>query len=377
MSDHSRIEWTEATWNPVTGCSKVSQGCKNCYALREWPRLAAPRPKPNIYTGRAFTDVRCHPERLDQPLRWTKPRRVFVNSMSDLFHEDIPDAFIDRVFAVMALTPRHTYQVLTKRPERMRDYLSGGTIDTHGMRSSYRRDSIIVDTIRWDQANERLPGHGLDGAPWPLENVWLGVSVEDQTTADERIPLLLQTPAAVRWISAEPCIGPIDLTSIPIPPDALFPAYGTSHTFRFNALHSDDETHMHSPPHFINWVVVGGESGPNARPMHPEWARSLRDQCQAAGVPYFFKQWGEWKPQVDYYDHEHTDRDEWCDVACEDPRVRLITRDGHDWVVGVPGNGRHDGQPPAGTWVIERTGKKAAGRELDGRTWEEYPTCPA
>src|SRR3990167_10301118 len=118
MSDGSKIEWTEATWNPITGCNKVSQGCKHCYAERAWPRLAAPRAKPNLYTGRDFTDVKCHPEKLDIPLRWTKPRRIFVNSMSDLFHEDVPDDFIDRVFAVAALTPWHTYLVLTKRIER-------------------------------------------------------------------------------------------------------------------------------------------------------------------------------------------------------------------------------------------------------------------
>lgn len=344
MSDKSRIEWTEATWNCVTGCSKVSQGCKNCYALRDWPRLAAPRPKPNIYTGRAFTDVHCHPERLDQPLRWRKPRRVFVNSMSDIFHEDIPDDFIQAVFSTMARCPQHTFQVLTKRPERM-EYL----LTTWGNQGLTLRE-----------------GRGV-----VLPNVWLGVSVEDQDTANERIPLLLQTPAAVRWISAEPLLGPVLLTTIHCLSGWLDVLNGWRDIKR---AHRDSEQWIENR---IDWVVVGGESGPNARPMHPDWARWLRNQCQAAGVPFFFKQWGEWKPQVEYYDDEHPDRDEWCDIACEDPRVRLITHAGHDWAVGVPGKGRHDGQPPEGTWIIERTGKKTAGRELDGRTWEEYPTCPA
>src|SRR3972149_1543422 len=180
MSDGSKIEWTEATWNPVTGCTKVSQGCKHCYAERDWPRLAAPRAKPNIYTGREFTDVKCHPEKLDIPLRWTKPRRIFVNSMSDLFHEDVPFSFVDDVFTRIAFARQHIYQILTKRPERMLKY--------------FETKRLINSVI----------------GEWPWKHVWLGVSCEDQATADERIPLLLQTPAAVRWISAEPLLGPIE-----------------------------------------------------------------------------------------------------------------------------------------------------------------------
>lgn len=165
MSDKTGIAWTNATWNPVTGCTKVSQGCKYCYAEREWGRLSA-NPKATTYHGRAFTDVACHPERLDQPLRWKKPRMIFVNSMSDLFHEDVPDAFIDKVFAVMALAEKHTFQVLTKRPERMREYLHHpDRYDLIGMTAM-----PLVDTGSF----------GL--LEWPLPNVWLGVSVEDQAT---------------------------------------------------------------------------------------------------------------------------------------------------------------------------------------------------
>lgn len=324
MSDKSRIEWTDATWNPVTGCSKVSQGCKNCYALRDWSRLAAPRPKPNIYTGRAFTDVRCHPERLDQPLRWTKPRRVFVNSMSDLFHEDVPLEFIQQVFTTMKLAPHHTFQILTKRPARMLDMLS-------------RTDS----TERYEGVNEG-----------PLRNVWLGVSVEDQDTANQRIPLLLQTPAAVRWISGEPLLGPIDLR------DWL----GNSPRSRVLELVKASEREVGW--NGIDWVVAGGESGPNARPSHPDWFRSLRDQCQAAGVPFFFKQWGEWVGSDN-------------SVAIKWPVFHKEMKDAGKVHVWPRSLAKPLGPPHYGMNFNLRVGKKAAGRELDGRTWDQYPTCPA
>lgn len=195
------IVWTDETWNPVTGCTKVSQGCKHCYAERDWHRLQhLPR-----FAGRAFTDVVCHPERLDQPLRWAKPRRIFVNSMSDLFHEDVPDEFIDQVFAVMALAKQHKFQVLTKRPQRMLDYCK-----TLGRHHEIDRVSIAAKRI----SNKTGFSWRMCDEGWCLPNVWLGVSVEDQATADQRIPILLQTPAAVRWISAEPLLGPIDLNRL-------------------------------------------------------------------------------------------------------------------------------------------------------------------
>lgn len=327
MSDKTGIEWTDATWNPVTGCTKVSQGCKHCYAKHQaWPRLAA---SPNtVYTGRAFEDVRCHPERLDQPLRWTKPRRIFVNSMSDLFHESVPDEFIDQVFAVMALARQHTFQVLTKRPERMLAYLTGGEgIDVVSNR--VRWEAVRLDNKRWCEKPSRH---------WPLSNVWLGVSVEDQATADERIPLLMQTPAAVRWISAEPLLGPVNIER---------------YVLRF--------VRGQAVPVYLDWVVVGGESGPGARPMHPAWALALRDQCVAAGVPFLFKQWGEWRPIV-YFDAK--------DKARAMPMLKLPgtkAEQRHEIVLGSmkPGDA-----PPIN---MKRVGKKVAGRELDGRTWDEYP----
>ena len=200
------IEWTDETWNPISGCSRVSPGCEHCYAERMDHRLrgvAGEEWRPWTAPNAAY-NVRLYPERLEAPLRWRKPRRVFVNSMSDLFHEEVPDEYIDRVFAVMALCPEHVFQVLTKRPERMRDYLS---------------ESPRVPTsteYRVDEAMDGICGergwHSPGLQAWPLPNVWLGVSVEDQRRADERIPLLLETPAAVHFLSCEPLLGPIDLS---------------------------------------------------------------------------------------------------------------------------------------------------------------------
>lgn len=287
MSDKTGIEWTEATWNPVTGCAKVSQGCKHCYAEREWPRMTK---LVKAYAGRAFTDVMTHGDRLDQPIRWTKPRMIFVNSMSDLFHPAVPDDFIDSVFGVMwaCLYGRneqdgHIFQVLTKRADRMRDYLSTDRREAWARAAVHHGGGIDPDGI-WDQVMD---------AEGPHPRIWLGVSVEDQAAADERIPLLLQTPAAVRWISAEPLLGSVDCSRLgkdkPYYIDAL------RGVMRSTAPISLDP----SPPEYmpsLDWVVVGGESGPKARPMKQEWARSLRDQCEAAAVPFLFKQWGEWFP---------------------------------------------------------------------------------
>lgn len=325
MGDKTAIEWTDATWNPVTGCAKVSAGCKHCYAEREWPRM---QKLTQAYAGRDFTDVRTHADRLDQPLRWKRPRMIFVNSMSDLFHEDVPDYFIDQVFAVMALTPQHTFQVLTKRPERMRQYFAARRKgDPWAEAADY-----IADLIGMDEHPIVLEPRDI-----PLPNVWLGVSVENQAAADERIPLLLDTPAAVRWISAEPLIGPV--------------------SFRWAVWHdysSREPGFVHNQldgMRVIDWVVVGGESGPKARPMHPQWARDLRDQCAAAGVPFLFKQWGEWGNVWGAATH-------------------LIYADG----TVVPGTHEHpDAWKNKTAETMTRVGKKAAGRLLDGVTHDGYP----
>lgn len=267
MSDKSGIAWTNATWNPVTGCSKVSQGCKHCYAEREWGRLSA-NPKATAYHGRAFTDVACHEDRLDQPLRWKKPRMIFVNSMSDLFHEDVPDAFIDKVFAVMALAEKHTFQVLTKRPERMLAYLSHPD----------RYDLIGLTAMPLVESRS----YGL--LEWPSSNVWLGVSVEDQATADERIVQLLKAPAVVRWVSAEPILGRIDLQHIRLDEDTYYNALTGDSLMLSRTIIPMENT--------INWVVLGGESGNSARALDAHHLRSLLMQCQKAGTPVFVKQLG-------------------------------------------------------------------------------------
>jgi protein gp37 len=239
-----------------------------------------------VWTGRiAIADART----FEQPLRWKRSRRIFVNSMSDLFHEAVSDAVIDRVFAIMAACPQHTFQILTKRADRMRDYMQRARIS-------------------------RAIEHAV-----PLPNVWLGVSVEDQATADERIPLLLGTPAAVRWISAEPLLGHIDLTD-------LNPGGAQS----LDALRGVSTDPDYAFWRTLDWVVAGGESGPQARPVVPNWIRSLRDQCNRNGVPFLFKQWGEYRPT---------------------------------------------GEIRGGSQVLQRVGKRAAGRELDGRTHQEFPTA--
>lgn len=330
MSDKSKIEWTEATWNPLRGCSKVSDGCRNCYAETVANRFSGPgQPyEGTISEGRWNGHIRLVPEVLIKPVRWRRPRRIFVNSMSDLFHPDVPFDFIDQVFAVMALAPQHTFQVLTKRPERMMHYLQG--LEKRGARQ------VLADTAEAVSGDEDAGifvanriGAGATSKPgWPLKNVWLGVSVENQRAADERIPILLQTPAAVRWLSCEPLLGPVDLS------------------FNVQFEHSDNEGFGVESIKGIDWIVVGGESGHKARPMHPDWARSLRDQCQAVGVPFLFKQWGEWAPGMNFPDFIPSS------ISASD--------------MGF-------GDDLNNMW---RVGKKAAGRELDGRTWDEYPTAP-
>lgn len=321
----TEINWADSVWNPVTGCSKVSEGCRNCYAERLWPRLRAM----NIsFEGRNFNDVRCHPERLDQPLKWKKPQRIFVNSMSDLFHEDVPDEFLDLVFASMAKASQHTFLILTKRPERMHNYILKALCD---------------EDCAYEGLYEALDELGIPDAN-PLDNIWLGVSVENQAAADERIPLLLQTPAAERFISAEPLLGSVNLTSL----WKVCPECGSWEIYepRGDTRYCDDcRADVPAPKVGIDWVIAGGESGPKARPMNPEWVRNLRDQCQAANVPFFFKQWGEYCAPSQMTDEVHRAWD--CHHGTE--------------------NCWKDDDP---RW---RVGKKKAGRILDGRTWDEFP----
>lgn len=337
MAKQTGIEWTEATWNPWHGCHKVSAGCKNCYMFREKKRFGH---DPNVV-------VRSKTKFYD-PLKWKEPRTIFTCSWSDFFIEEA-DPWRDEAFAIMILTP-HTYQVLTKRPDRMlewfnekwqpapeqrfgRFHMPAETVGEDRRCQVSREVSELVDDYKlvnldsedaWTAEGSMKALHFA----WPPPNVWLGVSVEDQKTADERIPLLLQTPATLRWLSIEPLLGQVDLFKF------------------FDVHHGDEGTNSFDPK--IDWVVVGGESGPDARPMHPNWVRSIRDQCKAAGVPFFFKQWGEWL-------HDSQAK-EWL------------------WPEFVATNRKHDLALFTGMGgMVYKVGKKKAGRLLDGREWNEMP----
>ncbi|GIH70299.1 DUF5131 family protein [Sphaerimonospora thailandensis] len=352
MGDKSAIEWTDATWNVVTGCTRISDDCQVCYIERTPPFRMEGRRFDGPHIG-ATTGVRLHPERLDQPLRWQRPRRIFVNSLADLFHDEVPDAYIAEVFAVMALSPRHTFQVLTKRPARMRALMSSDTFSGQVAR-------LTVAMAEAEPGPPYLPEHLVvtHGRPWwPLQNVWLGVSAENQRWADLRIPVLLDTPAAVRWISAEPLLGPIDLRYL-AGVDALLPDWMGGPGGGTGAPHP-----------LLDWVVAGGESGPGARPMHPDWARSLRDQCQDAEVPFLLKQWGGWEPIGPLYGDDDETADAHMEAVVievhENRRVIQLERSGYIAEGHQPTDDR--------TWLMARVGKKRAGRLLDGRVWDEYP----
>jgi protein gp37 len=300
----SKIEWTGETWNPTTGCDKVSEGCRSCYALTLAGRLKRMGQAKYQRDGDPRTSgpgfgLTLHPDALEIPLRRKKPTTFFVDSMSDLFHPEVPEGFIGSVWNTMALAPQHTFQVLTKRPQRARAVLEGwakaGWL--------WRRDDML-----WCGPL----------APGPLPNVWLGTSIESDTYT-WRADHLRATPAAVRFLSLEPLIGPVP------------------------SLNLDG----------IDWVIVGGESGRHARPMHPQWVRDVRDRCVAVGVPFFFKQWGAWwpGPAISASSAMATHHGFFC-------------ADGRFLGRSVDPDSRVD---------MARVGKKAAGRQLDGRTWDEMP----
>lgn len=360
MSDRTKIEWTRsddgspgATWNPVTGCTKLSPaspGCANCYASTFAERW---RGTPGHYFEHGF-DVQIRPDKLTLPLTWRKPKRIFVNSMSDLFHDSVPDTYIAKVFAVMAEAPRHTFQVLTKRHARMRSLLSWP--EWPQMLQCARDNQHSEWDENWDDP-QTMPDY-----TWPLPNVWVGVSTENQQWADIRIPALLDTPAAVRFISAEPLLGPVDLGGyMRCPhPHLCGPGPCSSCATADNAKYPDRKLWCTNP---IDWVIVGGESGPGARPMHPDWARSLRDQCTAAGVAFLFKQHGEWVPESMWLHGDNAP----AAFLSADGTVRPLV------------NGKPAAPPMSrgSDITIRRIGKKHAGRQLDGRTWDQYPTATA
>jgi len=297
----TKIEWATESWNPITGCSPVSEGCENCYARRMAYRLRGRfgYPKDDPFK------ITFHPDKIEKPLHWKKPRVIFVCSMGDLFHKDVPhhtyienEVTVNHIYLTSKKCPQHIFLILTKRPKVMKSFFS------------------------WITAfGGKIP-----------DNLWLGVSVENQQRADERIPILLQIPAAKRFVSIEPMLGPVNIINKPW--------WDWRYTYSFYP-----KEYVKKP---IDWVICGGESGPGARPMHPNWPRSIREQCREAEVPFFFKQWGEWAP-------------EWAlEMGYKEERA-------------VKGNKGGNNNLPGYRHLMYRVGKKFAGRLLDGREWNERP----
>lgn len=349
MAQPTTIEWCRDprtgdrgfSWNVCRGCSRVSPGCQNCYAERIAARFSrrggpfqffADQDQPESkWTGR----VEIIKSKLDEPLKRRKPTLYFCNSMSDLFHEKLSDDDIDNVFAVMALCPQHLFLILTKRAERMAAYISD-VIAACGTET--RRPSV------WSKS-------------WPLPNVWLGVTVEDNAHRD-RLDWLMQTPAALRFVSLEPILSDIELRNGDDGQDWL------THTCcRYGRGQRDDGSDACNGPGCtgtrLDWVICGGESGPGARPMHPDWARRLRDDCQAADIPYFFKSWGEWVPKSQGFH------------ATYGRRWGVIEAGGQFTETGTCWNGHDD--DGSGEAIMIRVGRKITGRLLDGHEYSEMP----
>jgi protein gp37 len=360
---NTKIEWTEKVWNPVRGCAPVSAGCEHCYAARQAHRFSGVC---NPYEG--LTELTKHgpkwngivrsvPELLTQPMRWKKPRRIFVNSMSDLFHPDVDFEFIAAVFGVMAASYHHTFQILTKRPKRMREWFDWAKEDLkgrHAVPSMIHHAACVVDKFS-EKEGDRL-NRAINKMSWwrisrglVLPNVWIGVSVENQATADKRIQDLLETPAEVRWVSMEPL-----LDSVLIPDEYLTGEYAPRD-------HGGAMAEELGPK--LDWIVCGGESGPGARPMDPAWVRSIRDQCQAAKVPFLFKQWGGWKP--------HVGTEEVAENVAIDMPLPSRQNNGKNTFVKAGGR-RYEFYGGGSDWM-RKVSKKMGGRELDGRIWDEYP----
>jgi len=373
MGDKTGISWTQthnpdgtvtpgATWNPVSGCTKLTAECKFCYVERDWHRLT----HLPAYEGRSFTDVACHEDRLDQPLRWQRARRIFVCSTADLFHADVPDAFLDRVFGVMALCPQHTFLVLTKRAARMQRYLSApGRSEAIAKAAEDFPADHPLDWVRADgrETIERGgdPNEDTEWLPrWPMPNVHVGVTAGTQESANERISLLIETPAAVRWVSAEPLLGQVDVTrwiakEFPVLDDDLDAPDGSF----VDGMERVGDRWIRRIS--LDWVVCGGESGSrkNARPMHPQWARDLRDQCKEYGVHFYFKQQGEWIIGRDATNDQQNNPKVWgCWVNIKDGKT-------------------HDGNCLAtfrdGDTNMLYVGRKTAGEALDGREHKAMP----
>lgn len=352
MARQTNIEWCDATFNPWIGCTKVGPGCDHCYAERSTPARVL-----SVEWGPHAERRRTSAANWSQPLQWERQhdqffathgrrRRVFCASLADVFDNQVPASWRAHLFALIEQTPHLDWLLLTKRIGNVMPMLSE-----------------VAHSLFW---MDRLEAPGLP------ENVWLGATVVSQEEADRDIPKLLQAPAAKRFISMEPLLGPVDLEAIPFGP----PCTGCGEPVRLDALTGSTYClYACDGPHFraVDWVIVGGESGPHARPMHPDWARSLRDQCAAAGVPFLFKQWGSWRAAA-WFDGPDADRDEGDEFVDLD-RVDhvFLARDGRTWETN---GGRHMYPPlPLGHWcLMVYEGKRATGRTLDGRTHLEWPT---
>jgi len=333
----SKIEWTNETQNPFVGCTKVSQGCQNCYALPMAVRNAHNHKLPNEVREAYLSVITKVNDKwqwngktafiesaLYKPLSWRKPRMVFLVSMGDLFHENNSFTNINKVFNAIAFSPQHTFQILTKRPERMLQYFT----EDH-----YNEQELVLQEI--------------DGKPieWPLKNLWLGVTAENQEQADKRIPILLQIPAAVKFVSIEPMLGNIKLDKGFDYGDEIAINYLTGEYW----TSPRDEEGGKGPK--LDWVICGGESGSKARPMHPDWVRSLRDQCKTANTPFFFKQWGEW---VD-------------SMHIESPYSTFGWVDKNEPAQIFESGGELNKE------LVFKVGKKKAGHLLDGEEYHQFP----
>ena len=364
-----KIQWLNLpgykgeTWNPIAGCTKISEGCENCYAEKMAVRLAAmaiKHVKPmsvgkyvKVIQGRKWDgNTFMNEEELLIPLSWKQPRVVFVCSMGDLFHENTPFEWVDRVMAIAAVLPSHIFIVLTKRAKRMAEYFGQGKENLVKRWEDATYELGIADKNEDPDAaacflyNRCLSGAKVPSWGWPLSNVWVGVTAENQERANERVPWLLQVPAAVKFVSVEPMLGPVDFEKVEITKVLGNNAFGLISFSKINHL---------------DWVICGGESGHKARPLHPDWVRGLRDQCGQAGVPFFFKQWGEWIPLDQYNGDER----------------RTVKQEN---IISMSSYGDYGPFLKTDYMIDERNyktickiGRKAAGNELDGRRWEEYP----
>ena len=391
MAQTSNIEWTQATWNPIAGCSIVSPGCTNCYAMKMAARheaMSAANGRVSPYAGLTKKtkagavwngEMRLVESALALPLTWRKPRTIFVNSMSDLFAEGVPFEWVDHVFGVMALASWHTYQILTKRPDRMREYmrrrrglLARHMVDAYLMQPDQLKKNARAINVAWpvESVGDLLNPDDIRMRHWPLPNVWLGVSAEDQTRWDMRVPELLWTPAAKRFVSIEPMLGPIETDTIEVMDgDAeVYPLAGTE-----DCIDEDGEARSAIPP--LDWIIVGGESGPGARPMHPDWIRKIRDACSTEGVAFFFKQWGAFKEA--FHDHDGPKIDVVdADGDAADAIMALFA--GRETVfvsaAGQAVRSHHLNLPEGGAWrLMVKAPKGGNGRLLDGVEHNSMP----